>query len=329
MADTARTAVITGATAGIGRATAQAFARAGWRVAVLAREPGALDETRAELEALGAEVLTDAVDVADAAAVDRAADAVAARWGGIDVWINNAMATVFAPVDEVEADEYARVTAVTYLGIVHGTRAALRHMRPRDAGSIVQVGSALSYRAIPLQSAYCAAKFAARGFTDALRSELFHQRSRIRLCMVQLPAVDTPQFDWARSRMPRKMQPVGPVHAPEAVGEAIHRAAMRMPREAWIGLPTLKAIVGQMMVPSWLDRMLARKAWDGQMTEAAEVARADNLFAPVAGKHATSGRFGDRAKPEVRSFDAGVVRAVLGGAGVLLVAALVAWGLSD
>jgi len=329
MANAAKTVVITGATAGIGRATAQAFARAGWRVALLAREAGALADTRAELEALGAEVITDAVDVADARAVDAAAGAVAARWGGIDVWINNAMATVFAPVDEVDPAEYARVTAVTYLGIVHGTQAALRHMRKRDAGSIVQVGSALSYRAIPLQSAYCAAKFAARGFTDALRSELFHQRSNIRLCMVQLPAVDTPQFDWARSRMPRRMQPVGPVHDPAAIGEAIHRAALRMPREAWIGLPTLKAIVGQMVVPAWLDRMLARKAWEGQMTQDAETARPDNLFEPVVGKHALRGRFGDRAKPKVRSFDAGLVRASLAGAGVVLMAALVAWGLAD
>ena len=321
--------VITGATAGIGRATAQAFARNGWRIALLAREPAALAATKAELGALGAEVATHPVDVADAGAVDHAADAVAAQWGAIDVWINNAMATVFAPVDEVAAEEYARVTAVTYLGIVHGTRAALRHMRPRGAGSILQVGSALSYRAIPLQSAYCAAKFAARGFTDALRSELFHQRSRIRLCMVQLPAVDTPQFDWARSRMPRRMQPVGPVHAPGPIGEAIFRAAGRMPREVWIGLPTLKAIVGQMVVPAWLDRMLARKAWEGQMTEEPETARADNLVAPVTGKHTLSGRFGDRAKPRVQVFDAGLVRAAIGGAGVLLVAALVAWGVAD
>lgn len=324
-----KTVVITGATAGIGRATAQAFARNGWRIALLAREPGALAATKAELEALGAEVATHPVDVADAAAVDQAADAVAAQWGAIDAWINNAMATVFAPVDDVTTDEYARVTAVTYLGIVHGTRAALRHMRPRDAGSILQVGSALSYRAIPLQSAYCAAKFAARGFTDALRCELFHQRSRIRLCMVQLPAVDTPQFDWARSRMPRRMQPVGPVHAPGPIGEAIFRAAGRMPREVWIGLPTLKAIVGQMVVPAWLDRMLARKAWEGQMTEELETARADNLVEPVAGKHALNGRFGDRAKPRVQAFDAGLVRTSIGAVGVLLAAALAAWGIAD
>lgn len=328
MANAANTVVITGATAGIGRATAQAFARNGWNIALLAREPGALAETAAELQALGAEVATHAVDVADAEALDRAADDVAARWGAIDVWINNAMATVFAPVEKITADEYARVTAVTYLGIVHGTRAALRHMRPRDAGSILQVGSALSYRAIPLQSAYCAAKFAARGFTDALRSELFHEHSRIRLCMVQLPAVDTPQFDWARSRMPRRMQPVGPVHAPGPIGEAIFRAAGRMPREAWIGLPTLKAIVGQMVVPAWLDRMLARKAWEGQMTGEPESARADNLLAPVAGKHALGGRFGDRAKPRVHAFDAGLVRAALAGACVLLAIALLAWGLA-
>jgi NADP-dependent 3-hydroxy acid dehydrogenase YdfG len=315
--------VITGGTAGIGRATAQAFARRGWRVAVLAREPQALDATRAEIATLGGEALAEAVDVADAEAVFATAQRIVDAWGAIDVWINNAMATVFAPAGAIEPAEYARVTAVTYLGTVHGTLAALRHMQPRGTGAIVQVGSALSYRAIPLQSAYCGAKFAVRGFTDALHSELIHGGSGIRLTMVQLPAVDTPQFDWARSRMPRRMQPVPPIHAPEAIAEAIVGAVERMPRELWIGVPTVKAILGQMLVPGWLDRLLARKAWEGQMTDEAEPGHSDDLFAPVPGLHRTNGRFGDRARPRVRAFDASRLRAAAGAVAAAMLAALI------
>jgi short-subunit dehydrogenase len=253
------------------------------------------------------------------------------RWGQIDVWINSAMATIFSPIAAIAPEEYARVTAVTYLGAVHGTMAALRCMQPVGSGLIVQVGSALSYRAIPLQSAYCGAKFAVRGFTDALRSELLHDGSRIQLTMVQLPAMDTPQFEWARSRMPRRMQPVPPIHAPEAIAEiimeTIERRSERMPRELWVGIPTIQAIVGQMFTPGWLDRMLVRKAWDGQMTDEPETGHADALFAPVSEHHRVHGRFGAQARTKVRAFDATKLRMAAGlgaaAAGVALIALLI------
>jgi NAD(P)-dependent dehydrogenase (short-subunit alcohol dehydrogenase family) len=323
-----RVVVITGATAGVGRATAHAYARRGWRVALLARDPAALQATRAELEALGAEACTESVDVADAGAVFAAAERIVERWQAIDLWINDAMATIFAPVERITPEEFARVTAVTYLGAVHGTMAALRHMLPRDAGRIVQVGSALSYRAIPLQSAYCGAKFGVRGFTDALRCELLHRRSRVRVTMVQLPAVDTPQFEWARSRLPRRLQPVPPIHAPEVIAEAIVRAGERMPRERWVGVPTLQAIVGQLLAPGWLDRLMVRKAWDGQMTDEPETGHADALFAPVPELHRMQGRFRDRERQSARAFDAAHVRiAIAALAIVLLLAAFVAGAL--
>ena len=195
-----------------------------------------------------------------------AADRVIAEWGKIDVWINAAMATIFAPVKDIEPDEFRRVTEVTYLGQVYGTMAALRHMRRGNHGTIVQVGSALSYRAIPLQSAYCGAKFAIRGFTDALRSELKHDKSRIRLTMVQLPAVNTPQFDWARSRLAKRLQPVPPIFQPAAIAREIFRAARQAPRELWIGRSALKAIIGTMLLPRLGDHILAHEGYNGQMT---------------------------------------------------------------
>jgi hypothetical protein len=199
---------------------------------------------------------------------------------------------------------------VTYLGQVHGTLAALKHMRPQNRGTIVQVGSALSYRAIPLQSAYCAAKFAVRGFTDALRCELIDQGSRIRLTMVQLPAVNTPQFDWARSRLPRRLQPVPPIHEPEAIAAAILKAAEEAPRELWVGWPSVRAILGTMVAPGLLDRLAARQAWDGQMTdEPATPGRTDNLVEPPPGDPGARGRFSARSRPEVGSASAAWIRA--------------------
>jgi NAD(P)-dependent dehydrogenase (short-subunit alcohol dehydrogenase family) len=258
--------VITGASAGVGRATALAFARRGWRVALLARGRERLESARAEVERVGGQALALVADVAKAEEVFAAAERAAAEWGRIDVWINNAMATIFAPIDEITPAEFRRVTEVTYLGQVHGTLAALRHMRPGGPGVIVQVGSALSYRSIPLQSAYCAAKFAVRGFTDSLRCELIHQGRPIRVTMVQLPAVNTPQFDWARSRLPRRLQPVPPIFQPEAIAEAIYSAAMNTPRELWVGLPTIKAVLATILLPGWLDRLASSRAWQGQMT---------------------------------------------------------------
>lgn len=292
-----RTVVICGASAGVGRATAHAFAEAGYRLALIARGEQGLADTCAELQASGASVLTIAADVADAAAIDAAAERIEAELGPIDVWVNSAMATVFGPISSLSAEEIRRVTEVTYLGFVHGTLAALRHMRPRNRGTIVQVGSALAYRAIPLQSAYCAAKFAVRGFTDSLRCELLHDHSAVRVTMVQLPAHNTPQFDWSRNKMGRRPQPVPPIHTPDVAARAILRAAEQAPRELWLGGPSLKAILGNMLMPGLLDRMLTRQAWDGQMTAAEDPAgRPDNLFEPVEGLHRTNGRFSDQAR---------------------------------
>ena len=292
-----RTVVICGASAGVGRATAHAFADAGYRLALIARGERGLADTCAELQAGGARVMTIAADVADAAAIDAAAERIEAELGPIDVWVNSAMATVFGPISSLSAEEIRRVTEVTYLGFVHGTLAALRHMRPRNRGTIVQVGSALAYRAIPLQSAYCAAKFAVRGFTDSLRCELLHDHSAVRVSMVQLPAHNTPQFDWSRNKMGRRPQPVPPIHTPAVAARAILRAAEEAPRELWLGGASFKAILGNMLMPGLLDRMLARQAWDGQMTTTEDPAdRPDNLFEPVEGLHRTSGRFSDQTR---------------------------------
>jgi NAD(P)-dependent dehydrogenase (short-subunit alcohol dehydrogenase family) len=301
--------VVTGASAGVGRATAIAFAAHGWRVGLIARGADGLEGARRDVEKAGGEAMVLQADVADAEAVLAAADGVTKRWGGIDVWINNAMATIFAPVHDITPEEFRRVTEVTYLGQVHGTLAALKHMRKRGRGTIVQVGSALAYRSIPLQSAYCAAKAAVRGFTDSLRCELVHEGSAIRITMVQLPAVNTPQFDWARSRLPRRLQPVPPIYAPDIVAEAIFRAAMAAPRECWIGRPTMQAILGQLVAPGLLDRLAARQAWEGQMSgERRAGPRPDNLFEPVVGDHGAEGRFGRRARSEPVSASSATVR---------------------
>ena len=292
-----QTAVICGGTAGIGRATAHALAKAGYRVAVIARGEQGLAETRQALEAYGTKVLAIPADVADAEAIDRAAERIESELGPIEIWVNAAMATVFGPAEKISAAEFKRVTEVTYLGFVHGTLAALRHMQPRDRGTIVQVGSALSYRAIPLQSAYCAAKFAIRGFTDSLRCELIHANSRVRLTMVQLPAHNTPQFDWSRNKMGKRPQPVPPIHTPDVAARAIVRAAREAPRELWLGRASLQAIIGNMLMPGLLDRMMARQAWSGQLTEEpADREQPDNLFEPVDGLHRIDGRFTDRTQ---------------------------------
>jgi NAD(P)-dependent dehydrogenase (short-subunit alcohol dehydrogenase family) len=309
--------VITGASAGVGRAVAAAFARRAWNVGLIARGEERLEQARQEVEALGGRALVLPADVAQETAVQAAADRAAAAFGGIDVWVNGAMVTVYSPVEHMPADEIRRVTEVTYLGAVHGTLAALRHMRRQGGGrgTIVQVGSALSYRAIPLQAAYCGAKFAMRGFTDAVRCELLRERSRIRLTMVQLPAVNTPQFDWARSRLPRRPQPVPPIHQPQAVAEAIYRAALDAPRELWVGGPTVQAILGAMLAPGLLDRILARRAYEGQMTPEPALAGApDNLLGPVPGGQGASGRFDARARQGVASVDPTALRAGLGAA---------------
>src|SRR5687767_756570 len=276
--------VITGGSAGVGRATAQAFARAGYSVGVLARDPQRVESTCEEIRSNGGRALGISTDVADAAQVELAAERIEHELGPISVWVNNASTTVFARVLDMTAEEYRQVTAVAYLGVVHGTMAALKRMHPRDRGIIIQTGSALAYRSIPLQSAYCAAKAAIRGFTDALRCELIHDRSRVRLTMVQLSAFNTPQFDWARSKLPRQPQPVPPIFQPEVAAQAILWAATHRHRELWVGWPAVKTIVLTRLLPGFGDWLAARGAYESQQTnEPAELARPDNLFAPLAG----------------------------------------------
>src|SRR5687768_11723523 len=290
--------VITGASAGVGRALAREYGARGARVALLARGRDGLDAARREIEALGGEAMVCPVDVADAGQIEHAATQIDETFGPPDIWINNAMASVFSPVKQMTADEFRRVTEVTYLGVVHGTLAALRRMLPRDHGSIVQVGSALAYRGIPLQSAYCAAKHAVQGFCDSLRAELLHDHSHVALTMVQLPALNTPQFDWVKSRLPNRAQPVPPIFQPEVAAEAIAWAAESGRREVWVGAPTVKAILADKVAPGLLDRYLARMGYDSQQTrEPEDPARAHNLWAPVAGDHGAHGRFDARAQP--------------------------------
>ena len=290
-------AVVTGASAGVGRATAREFAARGWDVAIIARNQTRLDATAEELRQRGVRALTIAADVADAAAIEAAAERIEHELGPIDTWVNNAMATIFAPFDRVSAEEFRRGTEVTYLGQVHGTMAALGRMRARDRGSIVNVGSALAYRAIPLQSVYCGAKYAVRGFTDALRTELMHDKSAVRLIMVHLPAVNTPQFDWALNKMGRRPQPVPPIFQPEVPARAIvDAAAGRGKREIWVGIPTWQAIIANKLVPGLLDRYLARNGYKSQLTKEPVAANAPaNLFASPDGNWAAHGRFDDGA----------------------------------
>ena len=288
--------VITGASAGVGRATVREFARRGASIGLLARGIEGLHAAEREVEALGGRALAIPTDVADDEQVRRAARIVEERLGPIDIWINNAMTTVFGRVESIKPEELHRVTDVTYHGTVHGTTAALEHMIPRNRGTIVQVGSALAYRAIPLQSAYCAAKHACRAFTDSLRSELIHDHIDIHLTMVHLPGMNTPQFGWCRSYMPRRAQPVPPIYQPEVAARAIHFAAHHRRREIHVGYSTLQTIYGQKLAPGLLDRYLATKAVDGQMTHELEPAdRRDNLFQPVPGDHGARGAFDEQA----------------------------------
>lgn len=290
--------VITGASAGVGRAAARAFAEAGaaW-VVLLARDADRLQDSAAEIERCGARALAIPLDVADAAAVEAAAERVERELGPIDVWVNNAMATIFAPLEDISPEEFARVTQVSYLGTVYGTMSALRRMRARNSGTIVQVGSALAYRAIPLQSAYCGAKHAVRGFTDSIRCELIHDNSAVRITMVQLPGVNTPQFDWCRTSRTRHPQPVGTVYRPEVAARAIVFAAAHDRREVQVGMPAVMTILGSKLAPGLLDRMLARRAYEQQFTaEPIPQDRPDNLFQPVPGDFGAQGSFGERAK---------------------------------
>src|SRR5579883_2928579 len=289
--------VVTGSSGGVGRAVAHAFARRGARVGLVARGRKGLEDAREEVEALGGRALVVPTDVADPEQVEAAAAAVETELGPIDVWVNDAMSTIFAPLVEIRPEEFRRATEVTYLGTVYGTMAALKRMVPRDRGTVVQVGSALAYRAIPLQSAYCGAKFAMRGFTDSVRSELIHDGVKVHLTMVQMPGLNTPQFEWCRNKLPRRPQPVPPIFEPELAARAIWFAAHSRRREVWVGGSTVQAILGTMLAPGLLDRLLARKAYGGQMSrELADPGAPDNLFAPVAGDHGAHGPYGGRAR---------------------------------
>ncbi|HEX4806349.1 MAG TPA: SDR family oxidoreductase [Conexibacter sp.] len=321
-----RVVVVTGASAGVGRAAAKAFGARGDRVALLARSERGLAGAQEEVESAGGRALAIPTDVADAEQVEAAAERAERELGPIDVWVNDAMATIFAPVAEVSAPDYRRATEVTYLGTVWGTMAALRRMAPRDRGVIVQVGSALSYRAIPLQAAYCGAKFAIRGFTDALRTELLHDRSGVHVTMVQLPAVNTPQFNWCKTKLSRHPQPVPPIFQPEVPAEAIVWAADHPRRELWVARSALKAILAAKLAPSIADRYLARTGYDAQQTdEPVSADRPSNLYEPVDGLHATHGSFDARAtasSPELwltehRGSLAGAGAAVAAGAAAL------------
>jgi NAD(P)-dependent dehydrogenase (short-subunit alcohol dehydrogenase family) len=327
-------AVVTGASAGIGRATAVELGKRGYRVALVARGREGLDAASREILQAGGEALAVPADVADSEAVEAAATTVEDELGPIDVWVNDAMATVFARFIEIEPDEFRRSTEVTYLGTVWGTRAALGRMLPRDRGTIVQVGSALAYRGIPLQGPYCGAKHAIKGFTESVRTELMHDGSAVRISMVQLPALNTPQFEIGRTKLPRHPQPVPPIYQPEVAAEAIAWAAEHAPREHYVGAPVWKTILGNKLAPWAADLYLARKGFDAQQTDEPVNGRPDNLFEPVPGDHGSHGTFDDGARG--RSFLERLTRhrralAVMGaigavGAGAAIAAALAADG---
>lgn len=296
MESNGRVIVVTGASGGIGRATAVAFAKRGVRIALLARGERGLQGARREVEAAGAEALVIPTDVADSEQVERAAEEIEHRWGRIDVWVNNAMVTVFGPVAKLNPKDLKRATEVTYLGAAYGTMAALKRMRKQGSGVIVQVGSALAYRAIPLQSAYCAAKHALRGFTDAVRSELMHERSPIHITSVHLSAFNTPQFDWAKNLTGRRAEPVPPIFQPELAAEAIVWASEHRRREVFVGWPALKAVLANKLAPGVLDRVLATQGYSGQLTDEPKQDARNNLYEPCDTNPGSHGRFDAEAK---------------------------------
>lgn len=289
--------VVTGASAGVGRATVRKFASHGAAVGLIARGVDGLEGARRDVEELGGQALILPTDVADANQVEAAAERAERELGPIDIWVNVAMTSVFAPIKEMTAEEFHRVTEVTYLGYVYGTLAALKRMLPRDRGTIVHVGSALGYRSIPLQAAYCASKHAINGFYASLRTELLHDKSHVQTTIVQMPGLNTPQFGWVRSKLPRKAQPVPPIFQPEVAAEAIFYAAHHPGRrEYYVGGSTVKAIIGNKIAPSFADHVLASKGYEGQQYDGEKPPdRPDNLFQPVPGDHGAHGAFDARA----------------------------------
>jgi len=315
--------VITGASAGVGRGTARAFGERRARGVLLARGRDGLEAAKQEIEIAGGKAFVFPLDVANSEQVEAAAQAVEENLGPIDVWINNAMTSVFSPVKEMTAEEFKRVTEVTYLGFVYGTLSALRRMLPRDRGVIVQVGSALAYRGIPLQAAYCGAKHAIQGFMDSLRCELLHDHSHVRVTMVQMPALNTPQFSWVKSRLPNKPQPVPPIYQPEVAAEAILWTADHDRPELYVGWPTVDAIVGNKIVPRLADEYLARTGYQSQQTnEPDDKNRRNNLWEPLPGDHGAHGEFGERAHGYSFQLWLATHRGWLASAGLLLAAAV-------
>jgi short-subunit dehydrogenase len=308
--------VVTGSSAGVGRAIAHAFAKRGARIGLLARDHEGLEDASREVESFGGQALAVPTDVADHHQVEAAAQKVEERFGPIDVWVNDAMATVFASFLDTEPEEFKRATEVTYLGTVYGTMAALTRMTARDRGKIVQVGSALSYRAIPLQAAYCGAKFGIRGFTNSIRTELLHDKSKVQITMVQLPGVNTTQFNWCRSKLPDHPMPVPPIYQPEIPAEAVYWAAHHRRRELWVGYSAVLAILGNRLAPSFADWYLAKTGFSGQQISDMPVSadRPDNLFEPVPGMAATHGMFDDQAKTRSPQLWAATHRTIVAGA---------------
>lgn len=288
--------VITGASAGLGRALTRKFAECGNDVALIARGEEGLSAARIEAERKGVKALTFCMDVADHKAMDRAASEIEDKLGPISVWINNAMNSVFSPVTEMTAEEYRRVTEVTYLGQVYGALSALKYMKQRDKGTILFVGSALAYRGIPLQSAYCASKHAIEGFFDSLRTELLHDKSNVKVSMIQLPAMNTTQFQFVKSRLPYKPRPMGTIYEPEVAANVIEYASRHGRREYYVGWPTWKAIIGNKIAPGIADKILAKNGYKGQMTTIPEdPGRQNNLWEPIKGDHGAHGDFSREA----------------------------------
>ena len=319
-----RTVVVTGASAGVGRAIAVAFGKAGYQVGLIARGVEGLDSTRREIEGNGGRAMSVVADVANAAALAKAADDIEAALGPLDVWVNSAMVTVYAPIVQITPEEFRQVTDVTYLGQVHGTLEALKRMRSRNRGTIICIGSALAYRSIPFQGPYCAAKAAIRGFVDSLRSELMFEKSKISLSIVHLPAVNTPQFDWARDKFLHKTGPVPPIYQPEAVARAVLRAVRHSPREYWLGFPTVKAIVAQMLMPDLVDRFLANAGKSNETTNAlADRSRPDNLFEAGRGDPGAHGRFDDKSSDDAFAFNPTWIRIGLAGSALAASVAVV------
>ncbi|GAB2794526.1 SDR family oxidoreductase [Halomonas shantousis] len=291
--------VITGAGAGLMRATAREFARRGAWLGLISRSPERLEAVKSEVEALGGRAVTVSADVAQAGQVDRAAERIETELGPIDIWVNGAMTTVFSPLHEMSAEEFRRVTEVTYLGFVHGTMAALKRMRARNRGTIVQVGSALAYRPIPLQTAYCGAKHAIKGFTEGLRCELMHEGSDVHVTLVEMPGLNTPQFEWCKSHLPKRARPMAPVYQPEVGARAIYWAAHHRRRQLYVGMSSALTIWGNKLVPALMDRFLARTAVSGQQTpEPRDPQRSDNLWQPVKGDVGARGRFGRESRDD-------------------------------